>query len=301
VQPAGPWTPVAAMTGAPVIAERADHLRIAQLSTDSSGWKQVLGGTAVARGRARGNEALGRASRNGEVPLDGQSSPWHHQRPTNGVGGASDYGARTPPRVPRSPSVTSTPDSLLAATAGVPHAGGQCSPAVDARAPGREAWDGNQEVEQNFQRSTNVEDENDGGSELSESDLEEAARLYEATNGRAVATGTADPPMSARDGWELCCSANGQQYWFNFKTGERREQATLKDAVHADSAEEPVEEPRRYDVFADGVSPPNLEYVRLGLRRTDCARRSDQGGAATNYGVLYWHGHCDRPGGQMET
>lgn len=254
VAPAGPWTPVAAVTGAPVVAQRTDHLPIAQLITDSSGWKEVLGGTAVARGRARGNAALGRASRNGEVPLDGQSSPWHYQRSANGAGEASDNGASTPPRVPRSPSVTSTPDSLFAATAGMPNAG-QNSPAVAARAPVREAWDDNQGLETKFQHATDVGEENNGGSELSESDLEEAARLYEATNGRAAATGTADPPMSARDGWELCCSADGQEYWFNFQTGERREQATVNDASHADSTDEPVEEPRRYDAFSDRASP----------------------------------------------
>ena len=240
-QPPGPWTPIAARTGAPVIAGRADHLPVAQISTDSTGWKEVLGGTAVARGRTRGNAALGRASRNLEVPLDGHSSPWRQKNAVNGSGERADNRARTPPRIPRSPSVTSSPDSLLAATAGVRNAGVH-SPGADTRASVvHEAW--------SPWARTGQHEESDRGSELSESDLEEAGRLYESTNGLAAATGSADPPMSARDGWELCCRADGQEYWFNFQTGERREQTTTNDTEHSDSADEPVEEPRRYETF----------------------------------------------------
>ena len=72
--------------------------------------------------------------------------------------------------------------------------------------------------------------------------------MYEATRGGAAATGSADPPMSARDGWELCCSVDGQEYWFNFQTGERHEQMADNNKALLDSAGDPVEEPRRYDM-----------------------------------------------------
>lgn len=240
-QPPGPWTPIAARTGAPVIAGRADYLPVAQISTDSTGWKEVLGGTAVARGRTRGNAALGRASRNLEVPLDGHSSPWRQSKVVNGSSERADNRGSTPPRMPRSPSVTSSPDSLLGATAGVQNTG-VYPPGADTRTcVVHEAW--------SPWARTGQREESDDGSELSESDLEEAGRLYEATNGLAAATGNADPPMSARDGWELCCSADGQEYWFNFQTGERREHATVNNTEYSDSADEPVEEPRKYEAL----------------------------------------------------
>lgn len=235
------WNPVAAVHGAATFsAGRTDHLPTAQISTDSSGWKEVLGGTAVARGRARGNAALGRASRNGEVALDGIISPWRPRPPDGSVGGH-----RTPPRQPRSPSVASSPDSLFADT-GVRDAG-LSPPMGDTRLPVRQAWsDGPRAVPE--ERTVNgaagsdsgwssVGDEDDDA--LSEADLEAAARLYEETAGRAATEGSRDPPLSARDGWELCCGADGGEYWFNFQTGERRAQVDEEQPRN-----ESVEQPR---------------------------------------------------------
>ena len=231
-----PWNPVAAVHGATFSAGRTDHLPTAQISTDSSGWKEVLGGTAVARGRARGNAALGRASRNGEVALDGVSSPWRQR-----TAGGSVSGHGTPPRQPRSPSVASSPDSLFADTAGL------SPPMGDARVPVRQAWsDGPRAVPE--ERTANgaaagssgwssVDDESDDA--LSEADLEAAARLYEETAGRAATEGSRDPPLSARDGWELCCGADSVEYWFNFQTGERRAHVAVEQP-----REESVEQPR---------------------------------------------------------
>ena len=281
---AAPWTPVAAVSGAPVSAERADHLPSAQISTDSSGWKEVLGGTAVARGRARGNAALGRASRNGQVAMDGHGSPWRQRSADSGSGaGTASTEAGTPPRHhhPRSPSVASSPDSLFAAVTGMRDAG--LSPPFN----GREAWAeadrphaNGAEAQQPGSRPWNTRAEDDEDDELSENDLEEAARMYEATEGRAAMTGSADPPMSARDGWELCCDADGAEYWFNFQTGERRENKS-EEAERASTRsqeeelqQEKAEEPRRCvsstppaaAAAAAALSQPCFESTRVPLQ-----------------------------------
>lgn len=276
--PAGPWTPVAAITGKPVRAERADHLPVAQISTDSSGWKEVLGGTAVARGRARGNAALGRASRNGTVPIDGQSSPWRQQMAVAGSDKRPEYKAGTPPRVPQSPSVTSSPDSLFAATASERNSRSSSRNAA-TQAPLPEAWGSRRlagdalydsTVGSGWRASSKRQEESEEKYDLSETDLDEAAQSCEAGDGCAAATSAADLPASEQDGWELCYTVDGVKYWYNFQTSERRELLTGNNTAATDPADEPVEEPRRYDTHLHSLQSDKCAQ-ECWFKHVDCS------------------------------